>query len=72
MLNLQSFHIASTKYGVSKLIIQRKVNENMLKVYRPNALTNVDKENLVKEICLSSKLDFPFISFDIVYWFRIF
>jgi len=52
--------------GCQKSTIQRKVNEkNMLKVGRPNALSNIDEECLVKGICLSSKWGFSFTSFDI-------
>lgn len=51
---------------MSKSSIQRKVNEkNMMKLGRPNALINVDEENLVKGICLSSKWGFPFTALDI-------
>jgi len=37
----------------------------MLKVGRPNALSNVDEESLVNGIILSSKWGFPFTSLDI-------
>lgn len=61
-----TYRDAEAKYGVSKSTIQRKVNEkNMLKVGRPNALSNVDEESLVNGIILSSKWGFPFTSLDI-------
>lgn len=61
-----TYRDAAARYGVSKSIIQRKLNEkNMLKVGRPNALSNIDEENLVNGIILSSKWGFPFTSLDI-------
>ncbi|CAI6372149.1 unnamed protein product [Macrosiphum euphorbiae] len=61
-----TYRDASTRYGVSKSTIQRKLNEkNMLKVGSPNALSNVDEKSLLNGIILSSKLGFPFTSLDI-------
>lgn len=61
-----SYRDAEKKYGVSKSTIQRKINEkHMMKVGRPNALSQVDETNLVKGLCLSSNWGFPFTSMDI-------
>ncbi|KAF0723321.1 DDE-1 domain-containing protein, partial [Aphis craccivora] len=49
-----TFRDAEKKYRISKSTLQRKVNnKNMMKVGRPNTLSEKDEENLVKGICLS-------------------
>jgi len=61
-----TFRDAEKKYRISKSTLQRKVNnKNMMKVGRPNTLSEKDEVNLVKGICLSSKWGFPFTSMDI-------
>lgn len=61
-----SFPDEEKEYDVSKSTLNRKINnKNMLKVDRPNTLTEEDEKNLVKEICLASKFGFPFTSMDI-------
>ncbi|KAF0762881.1 jerky protein-like [Aphis craccivora] len=61
-----TFRDAEKKYRISKSTLQRKVNnKNVMKVGRPNTLSEKDEENLVKGICLSSKWGFPFTSMDI-------
>lgn len=71
-----TYRDAEKKYGIPKSTIKRKVNnKNMLKVGRPNILTEVDENNLVKGICLSSKSvngDFPLHLWTYGYWCRIF
>jgi len=54
-------------YGIPKSTLQRKVNsKNMMKVGRPNALSEKDEEKLVKEIIrLSSKPRYHLTSMDI-------